>query len=247
MRVPTPENEAQRIEKLHQYTNSLNSHPESDFDELVGLAAQICETPMAQLSLIGRDALRPLGQAGLIGREIPREISFCAHAIVDPRNVLLVRDACADDRFSSSPMVVSHPRIRFYAGAALLTSEGFALGALAVLDRVPRELNPEQIAALRVLSRQAVFQMEVRRSAGEIARLEERCEALAGCITRLEERAGKRQGSSGLIPICSSCKKIRDSDQQWWEIETYMGEQLDVSFTHSICQECTRKLYPEVR
>src|SRR5690606_3057549 len=95
--------------------------------------------------------------------ETTRDDAFCAHAILDPEAVMVVDDAKLDARFSNNPMVTGSPNVRFYAGAPLVTAEGFPLGALCVLDDKPRQLEPFQIEALRALSRQAGRLLELRR------------------------------------------------------------------------------------
>ena len=116
------------------------------------------------LALIALVARRQWCKArvGLSERETARHVSFCAHAILGS-DVFVVPDASADPRFSANPLVREEPKLRFYAGAPLVTSDGYAVGTLCVLDRVPRELSSEQVDALRVLSRQVVAQLELRR------------------------------------------------------------------------------------
>jgi GAF domain-containing protein len=107
-------------------------------------------------------------KVGVTINETSRDISFCAHAITQP-DLFIVPDATKDPRFAKSPLVVSDPHIRFYAGAPLITPDGYALGTLCVIDKVPRELNPDQKQALRILSRHVVTQLELRRHAKELA------------------------------------------------------------------------------
>ena len=101
--------------------------------------------------------------------ETSRDDAFCAHAILQPEEVLVVEDALADQRFAENPLVTGAPKIRFYAGAPLITSDGHALGTLCVQGPVPRTLSPEQNSGLRALSRQVVAQLELRRSLSELA------------------------------------------------------------------------------
>jgi diguanylate cyclase (GGDEF)-like protein/PAS domain S-box-containing protein len=181
LKAPLPRNEAERLAALRRY-EILDTLPEQVFDDLTLLAAQICEAPIAVVSLIDEDRQWFKSKIGLTVEETSRDIAFCAHAIHDPEP-FIVHDALEDERFADNPLVTSDPHIRFYAGAPLITSEGHALGTLCVIDRVPRELDAEQVEALRALSRQVTMQIEVRRQA---ARLAESNEQLAQEITERE-------------------------------------------------------------
>jgi PAS domain S-box-containing protein len=167
MKVPLPENEAARVETLQRYS-ILDTLPEQEFDDLCRLAALVCGTPIALVSLVDANRQWFKARIGIEAAETTRDISFCAHAILKP-DVVVVADTKADDRFRENPWVTGEPNIRFYAGAPLNTSAGHALGTLCVLDRVPRELSPEQGEALKALSRLVVAQLELRRSVSDLS------------------------------------------------------------------------------
>src|SRR3984893_2560960 len=157
-----PSNEAERLSALHRY-DVLDTAPELAFDDITLLASQICRTEIAMISLVDRDRQWFKSKLGTTMSETSRDIAFCAHGILQPE-VFVVEDARADDRFAANPMVTRGPKIRFYAGAPLLTSDGHALGMLCVTSPVVRTLSPEQNVGLQALSRQVVAQLELRRS-----------------------------------------------------------------------------------
>ena len=167
MKAPLPSNESARLEALSQY-KILDTAPEQAFDDLTRLAAQICETPIALVSLV--DARRQWfkSKVGLDVQETPRDVAFCAHALHKPK-VFIVPDTLADERFATNPLVTSAPNIRFYAGVPLITPEGYPLGTLCVIDYVPRQLSNWQIEALYALARQTVTQLELRRNLASLA------------------------------------------------------------------------------
>src|SRR5262245_28375660 len=132
-----PEREAERLGALHEY-RVLDTPPEDEFDGLARLAAQICGTPIALVSLVDAHRQWFKARVGMAVTETPREVAFCAHAILD-RELFVINDAQADSRFAQNPLVTEE-HIRFYAGAPLVTPDGHSVGALCVMDRLPREL-----------------------------------------------------------------------------------------------------------
>lgn len=159
--VPIPPDETERLADLRRY-EVLDTAPEESMDHLAQLAARICHAPMALISLV--DARRQWFKArvGIDVSETPRDLAFCAHAIMD-RGLFVVSDAQQDERFADNPLVLSEPGIRFYAGQTLVTPNNHAIGTLCVLDRVPRQLSAEQEGALQALARQVMAQFELRR------------------------------------------------------------------------------------
>jgi PAS domain S-box-containing protein len=159
--APPPTNEAARLNALYQ-CNILDTPPENDFDSITRLAAYICETPIALISLVDDNRQWFKSKVGLEVSETPRNIAFCAHSILHS-DLFIIHDTLEDERFADNPLVTGHPYIRSYVGVPLITSEGYILGTLCVVDRQPRHLKPQQIEAIRTLAQQVAKQLELRR------------------------------------------------------------------------------------
>jgi GAF domain-containing protein len=158
--MPTPD--SARVAALEKYA-ILDTEPEQAFDDLTLLASYVCKTPIAMISLVDEDRQWFKSKIGMSVSETPREVAFCSVAI-QQSDVMVVPDTLKDERFRNNPFVVSDPRIRFYAGAPLITEEGYALGTLCVVDQKPREFGADQKEALQALSRLVVAQLEFRRN-----------------------------------------------------------------------------------
>jgi two-component sensor histidine kinase len=167
MTIPLRPDEDERLAALASY-NVLDTPRESDFDDIVRLASEICGTPVAVVNLIGHGRQFFKAEIGLGVRETPLETSFCGHAILDD-DFMVVPDARLDSRFDCNPLVVGDPGLRFYAGALLKTAAGFPIGTLCVLDFEPKNLAPHQRSALRTLANQVMTQLELRRLNTQLA------------------------------------------------------------------------------
>jgi two-component system cell cycle sensor histidine kinase/response regulator CckA len=167
-----PRREARRLEALRAY-QPFDTTLETAFDDLTALAARICETPISAISLIDRDTIRFISTVGWPLRTISREASFCAHAILES-DVLVIPDAALDARFTDSPLIAGETHVRFYAGVPLTTADGHAVGVLCVMDHAPRSLSASQRDTLRLLGRQVMTQLDLRRQTRVLAESEAR-------------------------------------------------------------------------
>jgi GAF domain-containing protein len=219
----TPKNEAQRLEALKRY-NLLDTKEEQSFDDLTLLASQLCQKPIAMISLVDEYRQWFKSKIGIAAKETPRDISFCSHAILNPE-VFIVSDTSKDDRFFDNPLVTGDPFIRFYAGAPLYSVDGFALGTICVIDTKPGSITEEQINGLEALSRLTSALIEQRRT-----------------LVELHEAVGTIKLISGIVPICATCKKIRDEHNHWITLEKYIQERSDAQFSHGVCPECAKKI-----
>jgi signal transduction histidine kinase len=173
--APPPEREAARLAALHE-SAVLDTTAEPIYDDLTALAAQICGTPIALISLVDADRQWFKSRVGLEVPKTPRELAFCAHAILAPTDLFEVEDASRDPRFAGNPLVTGAPDIRFYAGSPVLSEEGLPLGTLCVIDRAPRQLTDSQRTALRAVGRLASELLRDRRRDVRLAQLQQELE-----------------------------------------------------------------------
>jgi GAF domain-containing protein len=143
----------------------LDSMPEAALDDIAFLASHICSAPIALVSLVDESRQWFKARVGTEVTETPRDVAFCAHAILEPGDLFVIPDALEDPRFAGNPLVLGDPHIRFYAGAALVSPEGLPLGTLCVFDSVPRPggLSASQARALGALAREVMVHLELRR------------------------------------------------------------------------------------
>ncbi|MEL7504678.1 MAG: EAL domain-containing protein [Cyanobacteria bacterium J06554_6] len=187
------EPERQRLARLLSY-DVLDTPPEPCYDDLVALAAYICETPTAVISLVEADRQWFKAKVGMAVDETPRSVSFCDHTI-RRSDLLLIEDARQHPDFCDNPLVTGDPGIRFYAGAPLISPDGYALGSICVIDYQPRQLTPAQQTALLTLSRQVMAQLELSQRTTQLeainssleTRVQERTADLTQTLDRLQQ------------------------------------------------------------
>lgn len=205
--APIPDNEPQRLKALGRY-RILDTAPEAQFDDLVLIAAQILDVPIALVSLIDVDRQWFKARYGLDAPQTPRDVSFCGHAVASGEP-LIVRDATADPRFADNPLVVGDPRVVFYAGAPLTTPDGYTLGTLCAIDHTPRTPTGDQLEALAALSRSAVRLLEARR------------EKFAA-----EQRRRMLDASPALFAVLDLHGYLLDVDPSWGELLGWSVERM---------------------
>jgi len=216
---PIPEREPERLAALARY-EILDTPAERSFDELTALAAQILYVPMADVALVDADRQWIKSRHGTDAVETPRGHGFASH-VVTAESLLIVSDARVDARFKANPSVTGRPGVRFYAGAPLVTPDGYVLGALGCYDLVPRHPGDAQVRALESLARQVSDQLELRRQLTERRRLTAIIDAMPDFVgmTHLDgkpiylNRAGRRQ--MGIAPEGRLPDRISVAHPDW--------------------------------
>ncbi len=223
----TPADEQRRLAELETF-RILDTMAEDSFDAITLLASQICRTPIALISLIDNSRQWFKSRVGLGTAETSRDLAFCAHAITQPDEVMVVRDATQDVRFAANALVLGDPNIRFYAGAPIVTASGNALGTLCVIDRVPRDLNADQERALAALSTQVMALLELRRTVDtltlkqiEVERLMRQRETFMATVSH--EIRSPLTAVAGFLEMAESERRLSTSERR--EIVAAAGRQ----------------------
>ena len=211
-----PRNETERLAVLKRL-NILDTDPDQTFDDIVALASRLCGTPISLISLIDTNRQWFKAKKGLAASETPREVAFCAHAILDDK-IMIVEDTHEDERFADNPLVTELPKIRFYAGMPLQVEDNVNVGTLCVIDQKPKQLTPGQLQGLRVLGRAVVAHMRLHR------------------LETVWPGTGKG------LAICAWCANVRievDGVETWKPLHQYVADIERVS--HGMCPECAAR------
>lgn len=192
--APFPDNEEQRLEKLYEL-DILDTLEEEAFDDLTHLAAHICGTPIALISLVDRDRQFLKSHYGFAGNSMPRDIGLCPHAILN-NDLTIIEDTSKDQRFFDNPIVTGDPSVRFYAGAPLIFADDICVGTLCIVDHIPRSITEEQKNTLRVLAEQVITQLELRQ---KIRELESNYRDRTDALVKLQRSEAREQIRSSVL------------------------------------------------
>ena len=164
---PIPTDEDERLSDLESY-DIMDSLPESDYDNLTKIASEICQTPVALITLMGAERQWFKSKIGVELSENKRDFTFCAHGMINPKEPLVVNDASKDPRFANNPLVTGEHHVRFYAGVQLVSKTGFPLGSICVFDVKENKLSTAQLETLKVLGQQVIRLLELRKTVREL-------------------------------------------------------------------------------
>ncbi len=215
--APFPPNETERLAVLNRL-NILDSEPDSVFDDIVSLTAELFDVPICLVSLVDTDRQWFKARIGLDAQTTPRDVGFCAYAILH-NDVFVVEDATLDRRFADSPLVTGYPHVRFYAGAPLTIEAGINVGSLCIIDREPRRVRDGELDKLRVLARAVAAHMR---------------------LNRLEQ---EWPGIGTRVALCAWCRNVRtetDGVASWKPLHEYVAAIETVS--HGICPSCASEM-----
>ncbi len=185
MIAPLPSTEHERLQRLRAL-KILDTPPEERFDRITRLAARIVGTPIVLISLVDETRQWFKSTVGLDAKQTPRDVAFCAHAILDSE-VLVVPDAHADPRFATNPLVTGAPHVRFYAGAPLSLGDGARIGTLCAIDTQARTLSEEERSALTDLAQVVVDELHLRKHVVELEQTRAALEATAAALRHANE------------------------------------------------------------
>jgi C4-dicarboxylate-specific signal transduction histidine kinase len=199
--------EDERLQALRSL-EVLDTEPEAEFDQITQLAAQVCDVPIALVSLVDESRQWFKSRLGLEARQTPRDQAFCAHALLQS-DIFEIRDTTLDDRFAQNPLVVGEPHIRFYAGIPLRFGDRhLPLGTLCVIDRQPRQLTDLQRTALRLLAGQVERHLKARDTSLRLAEYNRELEFYRTTFSQLNDGIVLQDLSGAIVDFNSAALKI---------------------------------------
>lgn len=216
-KAPLPPNETERLKSLQQH-KILDTLPEKVYDDITRIASEICGTPIALLTLIDENRQWFKSRDGFQDTEHPREISFCAHAILNPNETLVVPDARFDERFHDNPLTIKDPKVIFYAGVPIKDENNLALGTLCVIDSRPRELSEKTLEALKALGNLVTTHFNLRKLALEKEEILQKLHTSKTLASTINSQALELQKNEDLqnnpqiVKILESSASIKNED-----------------------------------
>ena len=245
---PLPINEEQRLNALESY-DIIGIEEESNFDDLTMLAAEICQTPIALVTILGSEKQWFKSKFGTEHTETPRELAFCTHTILSGDKVMMVNDMRKDERFFDNPLVTGETNVIFYAGVPLINPDGYALGTICVIDHEAKTLSSSQIRALQILAKQVQHQLELKRKVIELEKSNETLSEVNSFIEKFAKRVAHdiKNPLSSIIMSADSLQKklVKEGDERSVRLVnialrsaknliTYIDDMLDYSKAPSI-------------
>ncbi len=201
-----PANEIARLQSLRDF-DIMDTEPDEHFDDLTRMAARVCETPISLISMLDANRQWFKSKFGLLAPESERETAFCSYTILGD-DILEVPDASRDSRFFNNPLVTGPPKVVFYAGVPLRTTQGLNIGSLCVIDHKPRMLHPDQVEVLKTLARQAIHLLNLHQKVKKVERVGEaalNAQAASHRISRiLREERSRMLGYLEKAPVALS-------------------------------------------
>lgn len=223
-----PLDDADRLEALRR-SGLLDGDPNPTLDRLTRLASRILDAPVSLVTLIDRDRQFFASQVGAAEpwasrRESPLSYSLCKHVVAE-RRAVVIPDTAGDERVRDSD-AVTELGVRAYAGVPLVTADDHAIGSFCVMDGRCRDWCDDDLDILRDLAGAAMSEIELRTA-----------------VRALDAALGRVRTLRGLIPICTSCKNVRDDEGFWQRVEQYVTDHSDATFTHGLCPDCIDEIY----
>lgn len=220
---PIPENENERIQEIEDY-EILHTEAEKDFDNITKLAASICNTKVALITIVGKDTVWHKSTYGTDLKEAPREYSFCAYGINNPNSPFIIENASQDERFFDNPFVANAKNgIQFYTGIPLVPKPKVCIGMLCVIDFEPKKLSPTQIEQLQLLANQVVALLNLHKTKREMIRLNETYKKTNFLFQEAQKLAKLGAWELDL-----------ETGETFWTDEVYAIHEVEKDFVHSL-------------